>query len=322
MTSIFVTGGAGYIGSHVCKALKAAGFLPIAFDNLSTGHKDAVQWGPFFAGDLLKKEDILHAMKRFKPKAVMHFAASALVIESIKNPSKYYRNNVMGTLNLLDACVEKGISSFVFSSSCATYGIPKKTPITENTPQNPITPYGKSKLMIEQILKDYDEAHGIKSASLRYFNAAGASLDSEIGENHLCETHLIPLVIETAMGKRTAFTVYGDDFPTKDGFAIRDFIHVEDLASAHLKALDFLFAKKKSENINLGTGKGFSVFEVIKGLEKLKGKLPYHIAAKREGEPAELVADVSKAKKLLAWTPVYSDLETILSSAWRWHAKK
>lgn len=320
--NILITGGAGYIGSFVCRALKQAGYTPITFDNLSTGHKENVKWGPFVYGDLLDKKILAQTFLQYSPIAVMHFASSALVIESILNPGKYYENNVATTVNLLEAMQKHHISTIVFSSSCATYGNPVYIPINENHPQHPINPYGKSKMMIEMILEDYEKTYEIKSATLRYFNAAGADEKGEIGENHEVETHLIPLLIETAFEKRERFTVYGTDFPTEDKTAVRDYIHVEDLASAHLKALLYLLLNKKSLSVNLGTGQGISVKQMIDAVESYSGKkISVQYASRRTGEPAILVADAALAQKTLIWTPQYSDLNTIIRTAWNWHEK-
>ncbi len=316
--TILVTGGAGYIGSHACKALHLAGYMPVTFDNLSQGSIDFVKWGPFFQGDLQNLSDIEAVFKKYQPEAVIHFAASALVIESLKNPSKYYRNNLFSTVNLLDTSLKFGVKKIVFSSTCATYGMPRETPILEETVQDPINPYGKSKLMIEKILSDYEDAYGLQFAALRYFNAAGNDLDGEIGECHDPETHLIPLLVQTALKERESFTIYGDNFPTKDGYAIRDFVHVNDLVRAHLLSLDYLFTHKESLKLNLGSGSGYSVMEVLNLLEAILGtKLNVKVAPKREGEPAILIADTSKAKKLLSWEAKL-DLQTILKSAIDW----
>ena len=316
---VLVTGGAGYIGSFVCKALKAAGFTPVTYDNLSTGHKENVKWGPFVHGDLLDKEKLDQTIKFYKPVAVMHFAASALVVESVLNPAKYYENNVSTTVNLLESMRYHKVKSIVFSSTCATYGEPVKIPLSESHVQKPISPYGKSKRMVEMILEDY-KLFGIEHAALRYFNAAGAALDGSLGEHHEVETHLIPLVIELALGKRDSFTIYGNDFPTKDGTALRDFIHVEDLADAHIKALIYLLQNKKSIQVNLGTGSGHSVLDIINGVEKhFNKKLNVKIASRREKEPCALIADNTKAKKILLFSCKHSDLKTIIKSAAKWH---
>ncbi|HEY4254843.1 MAG TPA: UDP-glucose 4-epimerase GalE, partial [Chlamydiales bacterium] len=243
---VLVTGGAGYIGSHTCKALAAAGFLPIAYDNLSTGHAYAVKWGPFVQGDLFDQAKLLETFEAFQPQAVLHFAASALVIESMHHPELYYRNNVAGTLSLLEAMRKKGLSKLVFSSTCATYGNPVELPLTEEHPQAPINPYGRSKLMIEQMLSDFSKAYGLKTAILRYFNAAGADAETEIGENHTPETHLIPSIIQAALGQKKEVVVYGTQFPTRDGSAIRDYIHVTDLADAHVLALKALLGNQEA----------------------------------------------------------------------------
>jgi UDP-arabinose 4-epimerase len=312
---ILVTGGAGYIGSHTCKALAKAGYLPIVYDNLSTGHAYAVKWGPFVQGDLNDKAKLNEAFEIYRPKAVIHFAADALVVESMQNPAKYYRNNVGSTISLLEAMRDNEVKKLVFSSTCATYGSPQFTPITEKHPQLPINPYGKSKLMIEQMLADFETIHGISSVILRYFNAAGADLETEIGENHTPETHLIPSIIQTALSLKKEIVVYGTDFGSSDGSAIRDYIHVQDLANAHVAAL-----KAPSAAINLGSGKGYSVLEIIDAVQKFCGKaLPVRLEGRRAGEPGILTADNTKAKELLNWTPQYSDLSTLIESAWKWH---
>lgn len=316
---ILVTGGAGYIGSFVCKILKKRGFIPITYDNLSTGHKENVRWGPFVKGCLLDKKHLAEVFTIYKPIAVMHFAACALVVESILNPAKYYENNVQASLNLLETMKKNGVKNIVFSSSCATYGRPKSIPLTEDHPQAPINPYGKSKKMVEMMLEDY-QVFGIQHAILRYFNAAGASEDGLIGEQHDNETHLIPLLLETAMGKRKSFTIYGSDFPTKDGSAIRDFIHVEDLAVAHIKSLLYIMQKNQSLTLNLGTGKGCSVREMISAIEQYtKVNLPVTYAPKRIGEPSALVCDTAKAKKFLNFTCQHSSISNIIETAYTWH---
>ena len=317
---VLVTGGAGYIGSHVCKALACAGFLPITYDNLSTGHAYAVKWGPFVEADVKNKEKLHETFQKFQPKAVLHFAASALVVESMTNPGKYYQNNVQGSLNLLEAMRDYAIPYLVFSSTCATYGQPKSFPITESHPQVPINPYGKSKLMVEQMAADFGAAHGIHSAILRYFNIAGADLDTEIGENHSPETHLIPSVIQAAMGMRDEIVVYGTDFSSHDGSAVRDYIHVQDLANAHVEALRWLFLNKKGIEINLGTGNGYSVFEIISAVQKFCGS-SFHVRLEqaRAGEPSHLTADSGLAKELLGWEPRFSELPVLIESALKRH---
>ncbi len=313
--SILVTGGAGYIGSHTCKTLALAGYLPVTFDNLSKGHAYAVKWGPFIEGDLNDRAKLDEAFINYRPKAVIHFAADAIVTESMSHPGKYYRNNVANTIALLEAMRDHGVKKLVFSSSCAIYGDPQSTPITETHPQNPINPYGKSKFMIEQMLSDFEMAHGLNAVSLRYFNAAGADLETQIGENHTPETHLIPTIIHTALGLRDEITVYGTDFESRDGSAIRDYIHVQDLAEAHVAALQC-----ESGSINLGTGVGYSVFEIIDAVQKFCGKtLPVRLENRRPGEPGILTANNEKARKLLGWNPRVSDLPTLIESAWKWH---
>lgn len=314
--TILVTGGAGYIGSHTCKALKHAGFTPVTYDNLSTGHSHFVKWGPFVVGDLRDKEHLSQVMQQYKPIGVLHFAASALVIESMHNPGKYYENNVYGSLNLLEAMKLANIPLLVFSSTCATYGNPQFSPITEEHPQIPINPYGRSKLMVEQIIRDYP----VRSVILRYFNAAGADFSAEIGEDHTPETHIIPSIIEVARNLRKEIVVYGTDFPTPDGSAVRDYIHVEDLARAHVSALQYLLANNPSSFINLGTGKGHSVLEMIREVEKVsKTTIPIRFEKKRDGEPSHLVADFKKAQEILNWAPRVSSVPLIIESAWNWH---
>jgi UDP-arabinose 4-epimerase len=314
--AILVTGGAGYIGSHTCKALALAGYTPVVYDNLSTGHAYAVKWGPFVQADLADKTKLIETMRAYHPVAVIHFAASSLVSESVMDPGKYYRNNVGNTLTLLEAMREAGVPRIVFSSTCATYGVPLVTPITEKHPQNPINPYGKSKWMIEQMLADFETAHGIFPVILRYFNAAGADMETQIGEHHEPETHLIPSIIMTALGAKNELTIYGTDFPTKDGSAIRDYIHVQDLADAHVAALSC----DKATAINLGTGVGHSVFEIVEAVQKFCGKtVPVRLENRRAGDATVLVADNAKAKELLQWEPKRSTLPILIESAWNWH---
>lgn len=320
MDTILVTGGAGYIGSHVCKALSQNGFLPIAYDNLSTGHAYAVKWGPLIEGDLNDQSKLDQTFRIYQPKAVLHFAACAIVVESMSNPAKYYHNNITSTLSLLDSMKKANVNLLVFSSSCATYGNPQFSPMTEDHPQIPINPYGRSKLMIEQILEDYESAYQLYSAKLRYFNAAGADLETQIGENHSPETHLIPSIIQTAMKLKKEIIVYGTDFPTADGSAVRDYIHVQDIAIAHVLALQYLLANKKSLFLNLGTGKGYSALEILHAIEKYINKsIPTRLEPKRPGEPACLLASAQKARDCLGWTPKVSDLNTLIDSAWKWH---
>ncbi len=322
MDAILVTGGAGYIGAHACKALFRAGYLPVAYDNLSTGHKEAVQWGPLVHEDLRDQKVLEETFLRYQPKAVLHFAASALVIESIKDPGKYYENNIGATLSLLKAMCTHGVSFLVFSSTCAIYGQGAEKPLEETSPIAPINPYGRSKWMIEQIVSDFEKAHGIHSVSLRYFNVGGADLEGDIGENHETETHLIPSVIQVALGVKKEIVVYGTDFASRDGSAVRDYIHVSDLVRAHLLALEWLIAHRQSAQMNLGTGTGHSVLEIIEAVQTFSSrKLPVRLEKKREGEPAQLTANNTKAQKLLGWSPHLSDLSTLVRSAWTWHAK-
>ncbi len=315
MDAVLVTGGAGYIGSHTSKALAMAGFLPVVFDNLSTGHGYAVKWGPFVQGDLSDRTKLDEAFTTYQPKAVIHFAADAIVTESMTNPGKYYRNNVGSTVSLLEAMKDYGVKKLVFSSTCAVYGNPIFHPITEKHPIQPINPYGRSKWMDEEIIHDYEKTYGLEAVILRYFNAAGADLQTEIGENHDPETHLIPIIIQAALGLRDEIAVYGTDFPSKDGSAVRDYIHVMDLAAAHIAALH-----AKPCTVNLGTGNGYSVLEVIDAVQKFCAKaLPVTLKNRREGESGALTADNRKAKELLGWAPKLSDLTTLIESAWKWH---
>ncbi|MBX7065897.1 MAG: UDP-glucose 4-epimerase GalE [Parachlamydiales bacterium] len=312
---ILVTGGAGYIGSHTCKALAMAGWQPVVFDNLSTGHGYAVKWGPFIQGDLNDRAALDKAFTTYKPKAVIHFAADAIVIESMTNPGKYYRNNVGSTISLLEAMRDHEVKKLVFSSTCATYGNAIFNPITEKHPVQPINPYGRSKWMNEEIIHDFEKAHGLEAVILRYFNAAGADLETQIGENHAPETHLIPNIIQTALGIREEIVVYGTDFPSKDGSAVRDYIHVMDLAAAHVAALN---APKNT--INLGSGSGYSVLEIIQAVQQFCGhQISVRLENRREGEPGILTADFGKAREVLGWSPKFSDLPTLIESAWKWH---
>jgi UDP-arabinose 4-epimerase len=321
--AVLVTGGAGYIGSHACKALSQAGYLPVAYDNLVYGHEWAVRWGPLEQGDILDRTRLGEVIKRYNPKAVMHFAAFAYVGESVADPGKYYRNNVLGSLTLLEAMRDHDVRHLVFSSTCATYGIPDSLPILENAPQNPINPYGASKLFVERMLKDFEAAHGISSIALRYFNAAGADPDNEIGESHDPETHLIPLVLDAASGRRSDVTIFGTDYPTPDGTCIRDYIHASDLADAHVKALQALERGSPSSSYNLGNGRGFSVFEVVNAVERVTGlKVPAPIGERRPGDPARLISDALKARRELGWEPRITELDRIISTAWAWHQRQ
>ncbi|HEX3499054.1 MAG TPA: UDP-glucose 4-epimerase GalE [Stellaceae bacterium] len=318
--NILVTGGAGYIGSHACKALAKAGYTPIAYDNLVYGHREAVRWGPLVEGDLADRKTLADTLDRFAVAAVIHFAAFAYVGESMEKPQLYFHNNVVNTLTLLDAMLAAKLRHIVFSSSCATYGTPARVPITEDTPQNPVNPYGESKLICERAIHWYGEAYGMTYAALRYFNASGADPDCEIGEAHDPETHLVPLVLATALGRRAQIDIYGTDYPTPDGSAVRDYIHVQDLAEAHVAALARLLGGGSSLAVNLGTGSGHSVREVINAAERITGRrIARREMPRRAGDPPVLVADVARAKALLGWSARLSDLDSIISTAWAWH---
>ena len=320
---ILVTGGAGYIGSHTVKELEKQNYEVIIFDNLSTGRKELVKGKKLIMGDLKNLDDIKEVFKKYKFDAVMHFASLIQVGESYKNPLKYYRENILNSLNLLQAMIEEGVKYFIFSSSAAVYGIPEFTPITEEHPLNPVNPYGETKFFVEKMLQNFDRAYGLKYVSLRYFNAAGADPDGELGELHDPETHLIPNILLFLLGKKERFEIYGNDFPTPDGTAIRDYIHVTDLARAHILALERLLETKKSEVFNLGMKKGYSVLEVVKEVEKVTGKkVEYTIKPRREGDVPVLIASEERARKELNWKPQYSDLKTIIQTAWNWHRKQ
>lgn len=318
---ILITGGAGYIGSHFVKLLIENHVELFIIDNLSRGHQESIPKNVIFEkADINDNQKLNSIFKKYKPESVVHFAALAYVGESVENPTKYYQNNVVGSFNLIKACSENEVENFIFSSTCSIYGNPRKIPIAENEPSNPINPYANTKFIIETILKDFESKYGMKSVSLRYFNAAGASFDGSIGESHNPETHLIPLVMETALGKRKDIWVFGNDYNTKDGTCIRDYIHVEDLAEAHFKALRYLQIGNESTIINLGTGNGNSVLEIIEMAKRIsKKKIDYVIANRRQGDPAILVASNEKAKKLLSWGPKYS-IDDILTTAWNWHS--
>ncbi|MGV7223438.1 MAG: UDP-glucose 4-epimerase GalE [Nitrospinales bacterium] len=320
--SILVTGGAGYIGAHACKVLAGAGYTPVVYDNLVYGHPESVKWGPLEEGDIGDYRRLETVLKKYKPLAVMHFAAYAYVGESAENPAKYYRNNVAGTLTLLETMRECGINKMIFSSTCATYGVPEQIPIGEEHPQYPINPYGRSKLMIEWILQDFAVAYDFKFVSLRYFNAAGADPDAEIGEDHHPETHLIPLVLDAVQGRRDHLEIFGTDYDTADGTCIRDYIHVADLADAHLLALEYLRNGGESNVFNLGNGNGFSVREVIAAAKVLTGcDIPCLEGDRRPGDPAVLIGSSDKIRDVLGWEPVHNRLENIIETAWRWHKK-
>jgi UDP-arabinose 4-epimerase len=313
---ILVTGGAGYIGSHVCKHLSRNGYLPVVLDNLSEGHEAAVKWGPLIKADVRDTATVTAAMQEHDTKLVMHFAASAYVGASVKDPISYYDNNVGGMVSLLRSCRDTGVSGIILSSSCATYGTPETVPIREETPQNPVNPYGNTKLICEQMLRDVEVAHGLRFAALRYFNAAGADPEGELSENHAPETHVIPLALLAAAGELDSFGVFGTDYPTPDGSCIRDYIHVQDLARGHVAALARLETGADSFAVNLGTGEGHSVLELVAAIEKLTGKpLPIRHQPRREGDPPVLVADPSRAKSLLGFTAERSDLDSLIRDA-------
>jgi UDP-arabinose 4-epimerase len=351
---VLVTGGAGYIGSHTCKGLSRAGHEPIVLDNLRVGHRWAVKWGPLLHGDLADAAFIRQVLAAHEIEAVIHFAASAYVGESMREPRNYFRNNVANTLNLLDAVIDAGIRRIVFSSTCATFGIPSRVPIADDEVQSPINPYGESKRFVERVLDWYGKAYGLSWVALRYFNAAGADPEGELGEEHDPETHLIPLAIQAALGERGQLELYGTDYPTPDGTNVRDYIHVSDLASAHLLALEYLAGERtvsgarpqSNENssaaaakgasvvrpvsadpqgiaVNLGGGWGYSVREVISSVELVSGcRVPVRTTARRPGDPPILVADSTLARRLLNWQPRFSNLDTIVETAWHWHRSR
>jgi len=323
MKVVLVTGGAGYIGSHTCKALAKSGFLPVVLDNLSTGHAWAVKWGPLVEGDISDRHLVRDTLTRYRADAVVHFAANALVGESMKDPYKYLHGNVAGSLSLLEGMKEAGVRRIVFSSTCATYGEPTKIPISEATMQIPVNPYGESKLFVERALEWYGRAHGFSWAAMRYFNAAGADPEGEIGECHDPESHLIPLVVDAALGIKPPVQIMGTNYPTPDGTAIRDYIHVEDLADAHIRALRYLETGGASSAMNLGTGRGYSVREVIAAVERASGAtVPARETSRRIGDPPVLIADNRLAQKLLSWHAKYSTLDDIVRTAWAWHTSQ
>ncbi len=322
MDEILVVGGAGYIGSHMCKYLSQNGCLPVVLDNLSMGHREAVQWGPLFEGDMDDQSLLEDLFTTHDIKAVMHFAAFCYVGESVVKPLKYYQNNISATLGLLQGMLAHNVKNLIFSSTCATYGEPNFLPITEKHPQNPINPYGRSKLMMEQIFADLDKADGLQTVCLRYFNAAGADPEGELGEDHDPETHLIPLILETALGQRDELTVFGNDYPSEDGTCVRDYIHITDLAQAHFLSLQHLLQGGKSKQYNLGNGNGSSILDVMHSAGRVTGReIPYRFAARRPGDPAVLIGSSDKAASELGWKPVYADLDVILETAWSWLKK-
>jgi UDP-glucose 4-epimerase/UDP-arabinose 4-epimerase len=320
--TILVTGGAGYVGAHACKALRRSGYTPVVFDNLSTGHWSFVRWGPFVQGDIRDRAAILDAINYCKAKAVLHFAASACVGESVSDPRKYYDNNVAGSLSLLGAMLDANCRKLVFSSSCSVYGEPHELPIRETSPLNPVNPYGASKMMVERILADYARAYGLQSIALRYFNASGADPEGELGELRDPETHLIPRAMMAIQGHITDFAVFGTDYDTPDGTPIRDYIHVSDLADAHVLALRRLMAGGPGGAFNLGTGQGYSVKEVLDAVSTETGvRLKVDTASRRQGDPPVLVADATLAKTELGFEPSLSDLKGIIQTSWAWHRR-
>ena len=320
--SVLIAGGAGYIGSHAAKLVAQAGLEPVVLDNFVYGHRWAAKWGPLVEGDLGDRAFVDRVLEEHRVSAVIHFAAYAYVGESVTHPRKYFHNNVVNTLTLLDSMIDHRVRNIVFSSTCATYGEPTHVPISEDQAQNPVNPYGESKLAVEKILGWYQRAYDIRFAALRYFNAAGADPDGEIGEDHDPETHLIPLAIEAALGRVGELSIFGTDYPTPDGTAIRDYIHVTDLAEAHVLALTHLMKGAKDLKLNLGTGKGHSVREVLGAIERIGGRrVPAREVGRRAGDPPSLVADASRAAQVLGWRPKYAAIETIVEHALRWHEK-
>jgi UDP-arabinose 4-epimerase len=321
--AVLVTGGAGYIGSHTVKLLLQHGYRPVVFDNLCHGHRQAVVGGHFVEGTVHDTDQLEEVLRTYEIGAVIHFAAFTYVGESVRDPLIYYHNNVAGTVSLLQAMHATGVHRLIFSSSCATYGIPQQPYLTEDHPQNPVNPYGESKLFVERMLRACAAAYGVRWISLRYFNAAGADPDGELGEDHDPETHLIPLVLAAASGRLSEIAVFGTDYDTPDGTCIRDYIHVTDLAQAHLLALQALDTDRANTAYNLGTGSGYSVRQVIDTAARLTGRpIPSTVAPRRPGDPPRLVAAADKARRALGWTPRYSDLPTIIATAWRWERQR
>jgi UDP-glucose-4-epimerase GalE len=320
---VLVAGGAGYIGSHAVKALRRAGRDTVVFDNLSSGHREAVLGAPLVVGDIREAEAVRVAIREHKPDAVMHFAAKIEVGEGERDPVGFYDNNVAGALTLLRVMLEEGVSKFVFSSTCAIYGNPERLPLSEDLPKNPVSVYGRTKLMVERMLEDMARAHGLRFAALRYFNAAGADMDGEIGEEHDPESHLIPNALKAAAGIGPPMRLFGDDYPTRDGTCVRDYIHVTDLAEAHILAADRLGAGEPGLQLNLGTGDGFTVREVLSAVERAVGRpVPHTVEPRRPGDAIALVSDPTRTRAALGWAPRLSDLDTICASAWRFHRHK
>jgi len=319
--TVLVVGGAGYIGSHTCLDLANKGYKPVVFDNFSNGHREFVKWGPVEEGDIRDRARLDEVLAKHKPSAILHFAALIEVGESVKDPISFYENNVIGTLTLLSAAQAAGINAFVFSSTCATYGLPQSVPLDETHRQVPINPYGRTKYIVEQALADYDQYKSLRSVVLRYFNAAGADFEGRIGEWHQPETHAIPLAIDAALGRRQGFKVFGSDYETRDGTCVRDYIHVLDLADAHVRAVEYLLRGGESVALNLGTGTGTTVKELLGAIEDVSRKpFPVEYIGRREGDSHTLVANNDKARDVLGWVPQY-DLSQIIESAWNWHAR-
>ncbi len=319
---ILIAGGAGYIGSHAAKALRLAGREPVVFDDLTSGHAHAVKWGPLVKGDVRDANALRAAIREHKPDAVMHFAARIEVGEGEKNPSHFYDNNVAGTLNLVRVMQEEGVNNLVFSSTCAIYGDPERLPLTEDLPRRPVSVYGRTKAMTEQMLEDVSKAHGLKFAALRYFNAAGADPDGEIGEEHDPETHLIPNALKAAVGRGGPMNLFGNDYPTPDGSCIRDFIHVTDLADAHILAADRIALGGGNLQLNLGSGERCTVLEVLKAVERATGRpVPHTISPRRPGDAVALYADTTKVRAAIGWVPKLSDIDTVVSTAWNFHRR-
>lgn len=317
--SVLVTGGAGYIGSHTCKALAKAGYTPVVYDSLWRGNASSVKWGPLEVGDLNDGERLREVIRTYRPVGAIHFAAFAYVGESMQDPLMYYQNNVCGSVSLIHAMAAEGVDRLVFSSTCATYGTPETNPIDEGVSQNPINPYGQSKLIVEQILKDCSRDGSLSAVALRYFNAAGADAEGEIGEFHEPETHLIPLALGAAQGSAPPLTIFGRDHPTEDGTCVRDYIHVTDLAEAHIKAFAYASSNQGFSAFNLGTGSGISIMEMIQAVQEVTGReVPFSFGPSRAGDPAALVADPSLAREVLGWGAQHSDLRNILQTAWNW----
>jgi UDP-arabinose 4-epimerase len=322
-SAVLVTGGAGYVGSHTAKVLARAGYRVVVYDNLSRGYREAVRWGPFEEGDLHDTQRVQEVLRRHQIGAVLHFAALAYVGESMQQPELYFHNNVVGTLSLLNAMRAAEVRKLVFSSTCAVYGTPQTVPIEESNPKAPENPYGESKLVVEQALGWEGACHGLQWVALRYFNAAGCDADGEIGEDHSPETHLIPSLLEAALGRRPACPIFGDDYPTPDGTCIRDYVHVTDLGAAHVLALNYLEQGGASTQVNLGTGHGYSVKQILAAAEQAAGRpIPIVQQPRRPGDPPKLVAAAGKAQTMLGWKPEHSSIENILATAWRWASRK